>query len=138
MALTLIVLACWMSRKPNIDAEELYCRITILIAVMFMLSPTQYPWYYLWLAPFLVLYPVFALFALTALLPIYYLRFYFHARGQMIWFEQVIIWFEYLPVLALLLAEWILSRQTARSGRLFSTSRKTTAAQTGLAEPDHV
>ena len=74
-----------------------------IVGALFLLSPTQFPWYFLWLLPLLTLYPNRGLLLLTLVLPLYYLRFYFDARGAVEFFHYRIVWLEYLPVWALLL-----------------------------------
>lgn len=49
---------------------------TVISALIF-LSPTGYPWYFIWLAPLLPLVSHVGLIALTALAPLYWLRFQF-------------------------------------------------------------
>ena len=72
---------------------------------LFFLSPTQFPWYALWLLPFLTIRPRFSLLLLTATMPLYYLRYYFEARNMTVFFDFGIVWLEYLPVWILLLRE---------------------------------
>lgn len=81
-----------------------------IAAVLFLVSPTQFPWYLLWLLPFLSLVPGFALLTLTALLPIYYLKFFFDARGQVDFFHYRLVWLEFGPVWALLAYEGLRKR----------------------------
>ena len=109
VAATIVWLAVWLNRHVARDADALCHRLLVLIAVIFLLSPTQFPWYYTWLVPFLVLTPSPALLLLTVLLPLYYLRFHFDARGQSRLFDYWIVWLEYLPVWLLLAREWLLS-----------------------------
>lgn len=78
----------------------------VIIAVLFFLSPTQFPWYYLWVMPLLALYPRPSLILMSMLLPIYYLRFYFKSQQQVGFFDNVLVWIEYAPVWALMLWEW--------------------------------
>jgi len=47
---------------------------------------------------------------LAALMPLYYLRYYFEPRGQYEFYYQYIVWLEYLPVLAWILYDLIKSR----------------------------
>ena len=61
----------------------------------------------MWLLPLLALTPRLSLLSLTALLPLYYLRFYFEARGEPGRFDHGVVWIEHLPVLALLVWEWL-------------------------------
>lgn len=82
-----------------------------IVAAAFLLSPTQFPWYYLWFLPLLALAPRFSLLLLTALLPLYYLRFYFDLKGMVEWFDYGIVWVEFLPVWALLIRETCIGRR---------------------------
>jgi hypothetical protein len=43
---------------------------------------------------------------LTLLLPLYYLRYYFRARGMAHIHDQGIVWLEFVPVWLLLIWEW--------------------------------
>ena len=98
-------LALWLNRRVAADANELCSRFLILTAVVFLLSPAQFPWYYTWLVPFLVVAPSPALLLLTVLLPLYYLRFYLDFRDQARLFDHGIVWLEYLPVWLMLARE---------------------------------
>jgi hypothetical protein len=98
-------LAVYLNRSPTINHETLVKHICWLVAALFLLSPAQYPWYTIWLAPLLCLYPQRGLLLLTVLMPIYYLRFYFDARNQTELFDQYIVWLQYLPVYVLLLRD---------------------------------
>ena len=99
-------LGFWLNKRVAADADELCRRFLILAAVVFLLSPAQFPWYYTWLVPFLVLAPSPALLLLTVLLPLYYLRFYLDFRNSAPLFDYGVVWLEYLPVWLLLLCEW--------------------------------
>ncbi len=98
----------WLVRRPTADGRELCRRCLLVVAAVFLLSPTQFPWYYVWVLPFLVLRPRLSLLLLTALLPLYYLRFYLKARGAVDAFDYGVVWVEYAPVWCLLAAEWLL------------------------------
>lgn len=105
-AATAVWLAFWLNRRVAVDADALCRRFAILTAVVFLLSPAQFPWYYTWLVPFLVLVPSAGLLLLTVMLPLYYVRFYLDFRGQSQLFDYWIVWIEYLPVWLLLAREW--------------------------------
>ena len=79
--------------------------ITLVIAMLFLLSPAQYPWYFIWLVPCLCFYTCYPLLALSALLPLYYLYFELLSRGLESYHSSIIVWFEYLPVLIMLLVQ---------------------------------
>ncbi len=83
------------------------------IAALFLLSPTQFPWYFTWFAPLLALVPSRGLLILTFTLPLYYLKFYLDARGQVQLFHHGVVWLEYIPVWLLLL--WDRGKETPRN-----------------------
>lgn len=106
LAVTIGSMVLWLSRHAAADAQALCHRFTIVVALVFLLSPAQFPWYYTWVVPFLAVTPSPALVLLAALLPIYYLRFHFDFREQVQLFDYGIVWIEYLPVWLLLAREW--------------------------------
>jgi len=112
--LAFLVLAGWTwrvtFRSGSLDLSALCRRSLLITAALFLLSPTQFPWYYLWLLPFLAIQPRGSLLLLTALLPLYYLRFYFKAVGDVGTFDNGIVWLEYAPVWLLLAREWYMGR----------------------------
>jgi hypothetical protein len=93
-----------------LDLEDLSKRSLMIVAALFLLSPTQFPWYYIWILPFLTINPRSSLLLLTALLPLYYLRFYFKAIDNIRAFDIGIVWIEYVPVWLLLIREWYVNR----------------------------
>ena len=86
--------------------SDLFSKSLYIVAFAFLVSPTQFPWYYTWLIPLLAIKPRFSLLLLTALLPLYYLRYYFEPRDQLETFTNIIIWIEFVPVWLLLIWEW--------------------------------
>jgi hypothetical protein len=85
---------------------------TALVTVtgaLVLVSPTQFPWYFLWLLPLLALEPVWPLLAMTVTLPLYYLRFYYLGVDEVRYFDNVIVWLEWVPVWVALLI-WLFSR----------------------------
>jgi alpha-1,6-mannosyltransferase len=109
----LAVWVIWLAIRPVVDGLDFARRSLLVLAALFFLSPTQFPWYYAWLLPFLVLQPRGSLLLLTALLPLYYLRYFFLDRGQVHIFDYGIVWAEYLPVWLLLLREFWVARQSS-------------------------
>ena len=101
----LVVLTFLIIRKDHFNNKELAGRFLLLTAMLFFLSPTQFPWYFLWLLPFLALRISFSLLLLSALLPIYYMRFYFEARQNTDIFDHWVVWLEYAPVWFLLISK---------------------------------
>ncbi len=101
----LVAFIIWQVRQPLGDGRDVSERCLLILAALFLLSPTQFPWYYVMLIPFLTLRPRWSLLLLTMLLPLYYLRFVFLARGQAAIFDYGIVWLEFLPVWLLLWKE---------------------------------
>ena len=114
VALALVIICLALSRHRAASAQEACMRWLILIAALFLLSPTQFPWYYTWVVPFLALTPRFSLALMSALLPLYYLRFALDARGQAHWFDHGVVWLEHAPVWVLIAWEW---RRGRRAGQ---------------------
>jgi hypothetical protein len=105
------VLIILLARRPAEDTRAFFSKSLCITAALFLLSPTQFPWYYTWLLPFLVICPRASLLLLTVLLQLYYLRFDFVARGQMALFDNWIVWLEFTPVWLMLAWEWYRHRR---------------------------
>jgi len=74
----------------------------MVLGAFLVLLPAPYPWYFLWLLPFLVMAPAAAWIGLTATLPLYELRFFFEPRDMSAWFHYVVVPLEFSPLLLLL------------------------------------
>ena len=99
----LVALAVALRRdtRPQAIASGALVASTALLLV----SPTQFPWYYYWVAPFLALRPSPGVLSMTLMLPVYYLKFHYDARGQIDFFHYTVVWFEWLPVWLVLAGE---------------------------------
>ena len=82
-------------RKPAKDNSDLANKILIIIAVSFLISPTQFPWYLTWLILPLVFSPKLSLLMYAFLIPLYYLN----PLGS------YFIYIQHLPVIILFLYE---------------------------------
>ncbi len=116
MLLLAVSIAAILRREIK-DGLDFCGKCLFVIAAIFLLSPTQFPWYFIWMLPFLAVIPKPSLLLLTALLPLYYLRFHFAARSAIGIFDNGIVWIEFVPVWLLLIWEWRAGRrpETARS-----------------------
>ncbi len=94
----LLTILLYLLRRSTAGPDPLIRNATILTAALFLLSPTQFPWYYLWLLPLLTFKPVWSLLALSVVLPAYYLRFYFEAIGHAAWYDYGVVWIEFVPI----------------------------------------
>ncbi|UTW55915.1 hypothetical protein [Kordiimonas sp. SCSIO 12610] len=90
------------------DTNMLTQTILILTASLFLLSPTGYPWYYIWLIPWLTLHPSRPLLLLTVTLPLYDLRYPLSLNeDDPDVFNRLIVPLEFLPTLLWLLIDYI-------------------------------
>lgn len=106
----------WLFRKGAADTKQIWDRCLLIVAAVFLLSPTAFPWYFVWVVPFLAMSPRPSLLLLNCMLPLYYVVYYYRAHGVPETFDTVIIWIEYLPFWALALWEYRRSRGTSRMG----------------------
>lgn len=98
----LLFLVALLTRKPLLHLDDLVRRALAICAALFLLSPTQFPWYALWFIPLLALCPVRPLLIYSLTLPLYYLRFYYQPMGLAPVFDQWVVWIEHGPIVILL------------------------------------
>lgn len=123
----LIALTLWIifiTIKKGADPGGIFERCLLIIAGIFLLSPTQFPWYYTWMLPFIAIKPRPSLLLFTVLLPLYYLRYYLEPRGHLNYFNQYVVWLESLPVLILLIMEFLSNeKHILKTGNVLGQSR---------------
>jgi hypothetical protein len=80
--------------------KTLSSALLVVTATLFLLSPTGYPWYFIWLLPWLSLHPSPALLLLTVTLPLYDIRYplSLSENGQNM-FDQIIVPLEFAPTI---------------------------------------
>ena len=93
-AFALATLVLWQLRTLASTPEDLLKRALVIVGALFLLSPTQFPWYWLWCLPLLTLRPSLPLLAYTALLPMYYVQ------DQLVY--PLSHWLQHAPVWAML------------------------------------
>lgn len=117
---TVLVILAWnvnLARRPRWDVSR---SLLVIVGAIFLLSPTQFPWYWLWCLPLLAVRPNFALLLYVALLPLYNLQ----DSGAWVY------WVQHLPVWMLLTMGAIRGRRPPSSGELASSSGPEQAGQT--------
>jgi len=122
IGIKLLLLMAWLCRRPALDGRAVCERALWITACLFLLSPTQYPWYWLWLLPMLVIRPSPGLLILTVMLPLYHLRFPMRELGYDQWFRHGVVWIQFLPTFVLL--GWEMWRHV-RPGHTLAASRST-------------
>jgi alpha-1,6-mannosyltransferase len=98
VAILLVCVVLAVNLKPLESSADLVNRACIIVAALVLLSPAQYPWYYVWFAPFLAFQPWLGFLVLTATIPLYYAFFHLSARQQAEMFEHVVVWIIWIPV----------------------------------------
>ncbi len=95
----------WLAWRPVKSPTDMARRMLLAVAGLFLLSPTQFPWYGLWMLPLLALTPKFSLLLLMVLLSLYHARYTFDARDNVAVFDNWLVWLEYVPVWVILVWE---------------------------------
>ena len=103
LAGTLVYFLVRQSRQP-IDNERAVQEMFILMALVFLLSPVQNPWYLCWVVPFLCVFHFRSFILLTGLVGLYYLDFYFDYQ-EIPLYSWWLPWFEYVPFYVYLIFE---------------------------------
>jgi hypothetical protein len=107
IALTLAGLSIAIARRKIENSQDLITRTAVVIGAMLLLSPAQYPWYYVHFAPFLAFGLSTGMLLLTATLPLYYMRFHFIAIEQISIYQDGIVWLIWLPAWIMIAYELI-------------------------------
>ena len=75
-----------LARRPGWDVSR---SLLVIVGAIFLLSPTQFPWYWLWCLPLLAVRPNFALLLYVALLPLYNLQ---DSGAWVYWVQHLPVW----------------------------------------------
>jgi len=114
MALVVLgkVLYLLVKKIPETDSPDEWARnLFTVMALMFMVSPVQNPWYLCWTVPFLCLFHSRSLILLTGLVGLYYLDFYFDYQ-EITKYSAWIPWLEYSPFYVYLIWELTMTKKT--------------------------
>jgi len=103
-----VVYQLWRRRE---DAASLPTSCLVVVGAVFLLSPTQFPWYWLWCLPLLALRPFAPLLLYAVLLPTYYVQDQFPYPTSH--------WLQHAPVWAML----ALAARRAGGRRAFAAGR---------------
>ena len=90
-----IITAIFIFKKAPKDNYQFFTKALLMVAVLYLISPTQFPWYYTWFVPLLVIRPKASLFLYPLLLPLYQIKY----------LSGYIIYIEHVPVLLLFILE---------------------------------
>ncbi|MGI9477109.1 MAG: hypothetical protein ACR2PI_10425 [Hyphomicrobiaceae bacterium] len=92
--------------QPIASRLDLVRRMMLVALVALLLSPAQFPWYAAWVMPFMVVAPLYGVLVMTALMPLYYTRFYFQLIDQSWIYQDILVFTIWLPVWTILAVEW--------------------------------
>ncbi len=98
-----VLMAVW--RNSRGEEQQFLRGCFFVIGLLLLLSPVGNPWYFIWIVPFVCIFPRRSWLLLSGLLGLYYFAFYFFYRGELETFRWV-VWLEYLPFYGLLMWEW--------------------------------
>ncbi len=98
-------------QSPNTSSKMWIRNIFAVIALVFLVSPVQNPWYLCWTIPFLCIFHSRSFIFLTGLIGIYYLDFYLDYQ-DITQYSVFVAWLEYTPFYAYLLWEFFGSKET--------------------------
>ena len=118
VALLLAGVALGLARHRSENLDDMLRRVTIIVMSLVLLSPAQYPWYALWLAPLLVFWPSYPFLLLSATLPLYYLSFHLAARDAYTVFTDLVVWIIWIPIWLMLVYDGAVQWLRARIPRL--------------------
>lgn len=83
IAMTLIGLSVWRGLiSPIGNITQRPAELMLITLALYLLSPTGYPWYLIWVLIFVPFLPLYGLAALCILTPLYYVRFGLGELGQ--------------------------------------------------------
>ncbi len=112
IAIFCISLSLWLGFKPLLKRQSplvlmnaLPLHLLLLTLVFFLLSPTGFPWYLIWLFAFFPFAPRYSVAALTVMLPIYYLRYAIGEQNNYLLFTDWLIPLQFGIPIGLLLLE---------------------------------
>ncbi|WP_108883400.1 hypothetical protein [Anderseniella sp. Alg231-50] len=105
-AAVIAAIVLFSNRKPATEPADTVHRFLIAAAAMLLLSPVQLPWYFIWIAPFLCVFPYRGLLLITVTFPLYYAFFKLTALKVDESWLLALVWVMWLPVWALLFYDW--------------------------------
>jgi len=100
--------ALLLPMRPHDGPADVIQRAGLLTIIVFLVTPAQFPWYVVWIAPFLAILPLPGLVALAITMPLYYSAFYLMTINAFETYSQVVVWIVWAPVWLLLVLQLLL------------------------------
>ena len=93
-------------RGPGEGEEAVLFQLFSLVLLIFLMSPAQFPWYFLWVAPFLAVYPLYSLCLMVPMLAFYYFGFYLMVHDLSESWRFPVVAMSWIPPLLLLIFDF--------------------------------
>lgn len=104
VAVVLTALSFYLAFKRNVNRLYLPAALMGLSLTLYLLSPTGYPWYLLWILPFYPFLPLYGVGLLTVMVGLYYIRYAMGERGSYDIYSQFLVPLQFgLPILVIAL-----------------------------------
>jgi len=100
-----LLIALALSLRPIAGPRDLTHRMSMIVFAIVLLSPAQFPWYMVWMIPFLAIMPIPGLLVAVVTTPLYYTYFHYSSRDLGDLFRTRMVWVIWLPVWLVLLAD---------------------------------
>ncbi len=94
----LLLLVLSLVLRPLKGELQFVDHVFLVTLAMLLLSPAQFPWYFVWIAPLLTVYPFWGLLVLVPLMSLYYASFGLIAEGVFSSYRHILAASIWLPV----------------------------------------
>lgn len=112
-----MVIVAFLHLRPAWTRDALATRMTAVCLLFFFMSPTQFPWYFTWVLPFLTVRPLYSPLLYVATMALYPFQYPLENTDGYRLFTDVLIPAQHLPVYGLLLFELYRKRRSTSSPR---------------------
>lgn len=102
LVLAMAVVFAYASLRSADKGREAIPAMALCVAGFYLLSPSQTPWYFVWIAPFLSVFPSRALMLASVTLPLHYSYFWFVQQDMADLYRYGVVWLIWGPVWAAL------------------------------------
>lgn len=117
------VLTALLRWNDRTDDRAFLWSLFVVLGALFLSSPVGNPWYFLWITPFLCVFPLRSWLLLSGLLVLYYASFFFMYHRMTETFRWV-GWLEYVPFYSLLVWEWRIQWRTRGTAALAESTHR--------------
>lgn len=95
IVLVYLIMLYFIVKRETKNQDQFLEKALLVVALLYLISPTQFPWYYTWMIPLLAFRLKVSLLLYAALLPLY----------QLNYLSPALVYIQHLPVLAVFVWE---------------------------------